>query len=37
VGVQASRIATIFPQPHDIAMQAIVTEEGRQFPPEASS
>lgn len=36
VGVQAARIATIFPQSHDIPMAAIVTEEGQQFPPAAS-
>lgn len=28
IGLAAARIATIFPQPHDIAMTAIVTEEG---------
>lgn len=28
IGLDAARIATIFPQPHDIAMQAIVTETG---------
>jgi 5-formyltetrahydrofolate cyclo-ligase len=28
IGLAASRIATIFPQPHDIAMQSIVTEDG---------
>ncbi len=27
----AARVATILPQPHDIAMGAIVTEEGRQW------
>ena len=31
VGLQAARLATIFPQPHDVAMDAIVTEEGRQW------
>ena len=30
VGFQSARIATIFPQPHDIRMSAIVTEEGVQ-------
>jgi 5-formyltetrahydrofolate cyclo-ligase len=30
VGLQASRVATIFPQPHDIAMDAVVTEAGSQ-------
>lgn len=28
VGLAAARVATIFPQPHDIAMDAIVTEDG---------
>ena len=28
VGLAGSRIATIYPQPHDIPMAAIVTEEG---------
>ncbi|MDO5706472.1 MAG: 5-formyltetrahydrofolate cyclo-ligase [Paracoccus sp. (in: a-proteobacteria)] len=28
VGLQAARVATIFPQPHDIAMDVIVTETG---------
>src|SRR3989338_7871165 len=32
VGLCAARIATIFPQPHDIAMQVIVTETGPHFP-----
>jgi 5,10-methenyltetrahydrofolate synthetase len=30
VGFQAARLATIFPQPHDIPMDAIVTEAGPQ-------
>lgn len=30
IGLQAARLATIFPQPHDIAMDAIVTEQGPQ-------
>jgi 5,10-methenyltetrahydrofolate synthetase len=30
VGFQAARLATIFPQPHDIPMDAIVTETGLQ-------
>lgn len=30
VGLQAARIATIFPQPHDIPMNAIITEAGLQ-------
>tara|TARA_R110002153_G_scaffold65757_16_gene175923 strand:- start:4074 stop:4439 length:366 start_codon:yes stop_codon:yes gene_type:complete len=28
IGLDAAQIATIFAQPHDIAMQAIVTESG---------
>ena len=32
IGLAASRIATIFPQPHDIAMRAIVTEDGVTLP-----
>lgn len=31
IGLQAARIATIFPQPHDIGLDAIVTETGVQF------
>lgn len=31
VGLDAARLATIFPQPHDIAMDAIVTESGQQL------
>lgn len=31
VGLQAARLKTIFPQPHDIAMNAIVTEDGPQW------
>ena len=31
VGLQAARVPTIFPQPHDIAMDAIVTEDGLQW------
>lgn len=31
VGLQVARLATIFAQPHDIAMDAIVTEEGPQW------
>lgn len=30
-GLQAARLATIFPQPHDIALSAIVTEAGVQI------
>lgn len=28
IGLAASRVATIFAQPHDVAMRAIITEEG---------
>lgn len=31
VGLQAARLATIFPQPHDIRLGAIVTEAGLQW------
>lgn len=31
VGLQSSRIATIFPQAHDIGLDAIVTENGVQW------
>ncbi len=31
VGLQAARISTIFPQPHDIGMDVIVTEDGPQW------
>jgi 5,10-methenyltetrahydrofolate synthetase len=30
IGLQSAQVATIFPQPHDIAMDAIVTETGVQ-------
>ena len=30
VGLQSARLATIFPQPHDIALNVIVTEDGVQ-------
>jgi 5-formyltetrahydrofolate cyclo-ligase len=33
IGLAASRIATIFPQPHDIPMTCIVTEDGILMPP----
>ena len=33
VGLDAARVPTIFPQPHDIAMDAIVTETGLQISP----
>lgn len=32
IGLAAARVATIFPQPHDIPMRAIVTEEGILLP-----
>ena len=35
IGLCAARIASIFPQPHDIAMQAIVTETGPHLPKES--
>lgn len=35
IGLCAARIATIFPQPHDIAMQVIVTETGPHLPKES--
>jgi 5-formyltetrahydrofolate cyclo-ligase len=31
VGLQAARLATIYPQPHDIRLDAIVTESGIQY------
>ena len=31
VGLQEARLATIFPQPHDIRLDAIVTEQGLQW------
>lgn len=31
IGLQAARLATIFPQPHDIALDAILTETGPQY------
>jgi 5,10-methenyltetrahydrofolate synthetase len=31
IGLQSARLATIFPQPHDIALDAILTEAGVQF------
>lgn len=33
IGLDAARLPTIFPQPHDIAMDAIVTETGEQGLP----
>ena len=35
IGPQAAHIATIYPQPHDIAMTAIITEAGVQTRPSA--
>ncbi|MAZ04330.1 MAG: 5-formyltetrahydrofolate cyclo-ligase [Sneathiella sp.] len=32
IGFEQGRLATIYPQPHDIAMTALVTEEGAVFP-----
>lgn len=34
VGLDAARVSTIFPQPHDIPMQVIVTETGLHIPKE---
>lgn len=34
-GMQSARIATIYPQWHDIPMSVIVTDAGQQFPHEA--
>lgn len=34
IGLQAARLATIFPQPHDIPLNVILTEAGVQFPSE---
>ena len=31
-GLHSARIATIFPQPHDIAMSIILTDAGLDFP-----
>jgi 5,10-methenyltetrahydrofolate synthetase len=33
IGLQAARLDTIFPQPHDIRLDAIMTEDGCQVPP----
>jgi 5,10-methenyltetrahydrofolate synthetase len=35
IGLQSARLATIFPQPHDIALDAILTETGVQFHRES--
>lgn len=32
IGYQAARLATIYPQPHDIALDTILTEDGVQVP-----
>lgn len=34
IGLQSARLATIFPQPHDIPLNVILTEAGVQFPRE---
>ncbi len=34
IGLQAARLATIFPQPHDIPLNVILTEAGIQFQGE---
>ncbi len=31
IGLQSARLATIFPQPHDIALDVILTEPGVQY------
>lgn len=36
VGLQAARLESIYPQPHDIPMDVIVTEDGVQFTREAT-
>lgn len=36
IGFQSARLATIFPQPHDIPLDAILSETGIQFLSEAS-
>lgn len=33
IGLTAARLVTIYPQPHDIRLDAIVTEDGVQVPP----
>lgn len=33
IGFQSARLATIYPQPHDIALDAGVTEAGIAVPP----
>jgi len=34
IGLQAARLASIYPQPHDIPLDTILTEAGVQFPEE---
>ena len=34
IGLQAARLATIFPQPYDIQLNVVLTEAGVQFPSE---
>jgi 5-formyltetrahydrofolate cyclo-ligase len=34
IGLQSARLANIFPQPHDIALDVILTEAGVQFERE---
>lgn len=36
VGLQAARLESIYPQPHDIPMDVMVTEDGVQFTREAT-
>jgi 5,10-methenyltetrahydrofolate synthetase len=36
IGLQAARLATIFPQPHDIPLNVILTEAGVQFHSEGA-
>jgi 5-formyltetrahydrofolate cyclo-ligase len=36
IGVQSARLSTIFPQPHDIALDVILTEAGVQYLREGS-
>jgi len=36
VGLQSARLATIYPQPHDIALDAILTEAGQQYELDAT-
>jgi 5-formyltetrahydrofolate cyclo-ligase len=33
VGFELGRLATVYPQPHDVRMNAIVTEDGVTSPP----